>query len=133
MNNENNGSGMKHLGTLGRILFALPFGVMGLNHFFMYNYYVGMVSSFIPGGGFTVIITGLALLAACIAIILKKLIRIACLLLALLLLIFICTIHIPGLFEGATANMALIELLKDTALMGGALMIAGMYKEENTD
>jgi uncharacterized membrane protein YphA (DoxX/SURF4 family) len=124
---------MKHLTTIGRILFALPFGILGLNHFFMYNYYVGMVNSFIPGGGFTVIITGLALIAACTAIILKKFIRIACLLLALLLLIFICTIHIPGLFEPGSASTALIELLKDTALLGGALMIAGMYKEESGD
>ena len=124
---------MKHLSTAGRVLFALPFGIMGLNHFFMYNYYIGMVSSFIPGGGFTVIITGLALIAACLAIISKKLIRIACLLLALLLFIFICTIHIPGLFEPATASMALVELLKDTALMGGSLMIAGIYKEDNLD
>jgi len=124
---------MKHLSTLGRILFALPFGILGLNHFFMYNYYVGMVSSFIPGGGFTVIITGVALIAACVAIILRKFIQIACLLLALLLLIFICTIHIPGLFEPVNANMAMIELLKDTALMGGAVMIAGMYKEERGD
>ena len=124
---------MKHLTTIGRVLFALPFGILGLNHFFMYNYYVGMVSSFIPGGGFTVVITGLALIAACIAIVFKKFIQIACMLLALLLLIFICTIHIPGLFEPVNANMALIELLKDSALMGGALMIAGMYKEENGD
>ena len=120
---------MKQLAIIGRILFALPFGILGLNHFFMYNYYVGMVSSFIPGGGFTVILTGLALLAASIAIITKKLIRLACLLLALLLLIFICTIHIPGLFEPALANTAMIELLKDTALLGGALLIAGLYKE----
>ena len=124
---------MKHLSTLGRILFALPFGIMGLNHFFMKDVYLGMVSSFIPGGGFTVIITGIALIAACIAIISKKFIRIACLLLALLLLIFICTIHVPGLFEQQTATMAMIELLKDTSLMGGALMIAGIYNEESTD
>jgi uncharacterized membrane protein len=122
---------MKHLATVGRILFALPFGIMGMNHFFMYNYYVGMVSSFIPGGGFTVLITGLALIAACIAIISKKLIRIACLLLALLLLIFICTIHIPGLFVPESANMAMIELLKDTALMGGSLLVAGIYREDD--
>jgi uncharacterized membrane protein len=121
---------MKHLAGIGRVLFALPFGIMGLNHFFMYNYYVGMVSSFIPGGGFTVLITGLALIAASIAIISKKFIRIACLLLSLLLLIFICTIHIPGLFVAESANMALIELLKDTGLMGGSLLIAGIYKEE---
>ncbi|MCK9422627.1 MAG: hypothetical protein M0Q38_08520 [Bacteroidales bacterium] len=120
---------MKHLFTLGRIFFAIPFGILGLNHFFMYSYYVGIVNSFIPGGGFTVIMTGLALIAACISIIAKKFIQFSCLLLALLLLIFICTIHIPGLFVQGTATMALIELLKDTALMGGSLMIAGIYKE----
>jgi putative oxidoreductase len=123
---------MKHLSAVGRILFALPFGIMGLNHFFMKDVYLGMVSSFIPGGGFTVIITGIALIAACIAIISKMFIRIACLLLALLLLIFICTIHIPGLLEQQTATMAMIELLKDTSLMGGSLLIAGMYKDEKT-
>jgi putative oxidoreductase len=121
---------MKHLAGIGRVLFALPFGIMGLNHFLMYNYYVGMVSSFIPGGGFTVLITGLALIAACIAILFKKFIQIACLLLALLLFIFICTIHIPGLFVPESANMALIELLKDTGLMGGSLLIASIYKED---
>jgi uncharacterized membrane protein YphA (DoxX/SURF4 family) len=123
---------MKNLTTIGRILFALPFGILGLNHFFMYSYYVGIVSSFIPGGGFTVIIVGLALIAACLSIIAKKFITISCLLLALLLLVFICTIHIPGLFSASKELMtiSLIELFKDTALMGGALMIAGIYKEE---
>jgi len=122
---------MKHLTTIGRILFALPFGILGLNHFIMYNYYVGIVSSFIPGGGFTVILVGIALIAACISILAKKFIVISCLLLALLLLVFICTIHIPGLFQADKTLMtdALIELFKDTALMGGALMIAGIYKE----
>ncbi|MEI6455845.1 MAG: DoxX family protein [bacterium] len=123
---------MKNLTTIGRFLFALPFGILGLNHFFMYNYYVGIVSSFIPGGGFTVIIVGLALIAAAISIIAKKFIVISCLLLALLLLVFICTIHIPGLFSASPEIMTIsvIELFKDTALMGGALMIAGIYKEE---
>ena len=121
---------MKHLSTIGRILFALPFGILGINHFIMYDYYLGVVSSFIPGGGFTVIITGIALIAAAISIIAKKYIRISCLLLALLLLIFIVSIHIPGLFHKATVTISLIELLKDTALMGGSLVIAGIYKEQ---
>jgi len=121
---------MKHLTNIGRILFALPFGIQGLNHFFMYSYYVGIVSSFIPGGGFTVIITGLALIAACISIIIKKYIRLSCLLLALLLLIFIVSIHIPMLFDQSLATMALIELFKDTSLLGGSLLIAGFYGEK---
>ena len=70
---------MKHLTTAGRILFALPFGIMGLNHFIMYNYLVGIASTFIPGGGWTVIIAGLALIAACISIIVKKFIQLSCL------------------------------------------------------
>ncbi|MCX6286252.1 MAG: DoxX family protein [Bacteroidetes bacterium] len=121
---------MKQLSNIGRILFALPFGILGLNHFLMYSYYVGIVSSFIPGGGFTVIITGLALIAASISIIIKKFVRLSCLLLALLLLIFIVSIHIPMLFDKSMATMALIELFKDTSLLGGSLLIAGIYGEK---
>jgi hypothetical protein len=42
------------------------------------------------------------------------------------LFIFIVTIHIPGLFDAdpKIVQTSLIELLKDTALMGGAIMIA---------
>jgi len=131
---------MKNLTTLGRILFALPFGILGLNHFLMKSYYLGMISTFIPGGGYTIIITGLALIAACISIIAKKYIQLSCLLLALLLFVFILTIHVPGLFDSTPitilkmdtkiSTLALIELLKDTSLMGGALMIAGIYRDE---
>jgi putative oxidoreductase len=131
---------MKYLTTIGRILFALPFGILGLNHFLMKSYYLGMISTFIPGGGYTIIITGLALIAACISIMAKKYIQLSCLLLALLLFIFILTIHVPGLFntteitvlsmQTKVSTLAFIELLKDTALMGGALMIAGIYREE---
>ena len=65
----------------------------------------------------------------------KKFIKISCLLLAFLLFIFICTIHLPGLFnpDQARVTLALIELMKDTALMGGALMIAGIYHEKETN
>jgi uncharacterized membrane protein len=131
---------MKYLTTIGRILFALPFGIMGLNHFLMTSYYVGMMSTFIPGGGYTIIITGLALIAACISIIAKRYIQLSCLLLALLLFLFILTIHIPGLFNTTEvtilsmhtkfSTLAFIELLKDASLMGGALMIAGIYRNE---
>jgi putative oxidoreductase len=131
---------MKHLTTIGRILFALPFGILGLNHFLMKSYYLGMVSTFIPGGGYTIIITGIALIVACISIIAKKYIQLSCLLLALLLLIFILTIHVPGLFDSTEvtilamktkfSTLAFIELVKDVSLMGGALMIAGIYREE---
>jgi len=118
--------------TIGRIIFAIPFGIIGLNHFLMYDYYSGMVTSFIPGGGFTVLLTGFCLIAASVSIIAKKFISISCILLAALLFVFIVTIHIPQLFDPALSNAALMQLLKDASLMGGAMMVAGIYKEEKS-
>ncbi len=121
------------LSTAGRVLFALPFGIMGINHFIVSDFFNGMLTTFIPGGGFMILFTGACLIAASISIILKKYIKLSCLLLALLLLIFILTIHIPQLFEADKAQFAFIELLKDTSLLGGALIIASIYKEDTNE
>ena len=126
---------MKQLTQAGRILFALPFGILGLNHFLMVDFFTGMLTSFIPGTGFTVLLTGALLILASISIILKKFMRIACYLLAAMLLVFILTIHVPGLFDENSSQMALMQLMKDTALMGGAIVIASICdsneKKEN--
>lgn len=118
--------------TIARILFAIPFGVIGINHFFVVDFFEGMLTSFIPGGGFTVVFTGALLVAASISIILKKYIVISCWLLTILLGLFILTIHIPNLFnyQGDAMQFVIMQLIKDTALMGGALMIASIYKDE---
>ena len=121
---------MKKLTTIGRILFALPFAVFGINHFLMMDYYMGMLTSFIPKTGFIMILTGIMLIAASISIITKKLVKLSTILLAILLFIFIITIHIPHLVNGTDTTATLIALLKDISLMGGSLMIAGMYPEE---
>lgn len=122
---------MKNLTTIGRILYALPFAVFGINHFISIDFYMGMVSSFIPTGPFTIILTGLLMLAAAISIITKKFIKPATLLLSVLLLIFILTIHLPALISGEVdSSLVMIELLKDTSLMGGSLFIAGICNEK---
>jgi uncharacterized membrane protein YphA (DoxX/SURF4 family) len=121
---------MKNLTPIGRILFALPFAIFGINHFLMMDYYVGMLTSFIPLGGYTIILTGLILIVVSISIITKKFVRLSTLVLAGLLLIFILTIHIPHLINGADRPLILIALLKDISLMGGSLMIAGMYSDD---
>ncbi len=124
---------MKQLGVLGRVLFALPFGVMGLNHFLMKDYFLGIMSSFIPGGAYTILLTGALLIFASISIILNKNLKLICFGLAGLLLIFILTIHIPGLFDTSKFQTALIELLKDSALMGASLLLAiNSEKDEKT-
>ena len=121
---------MKKITTLGRILFAIPFAIFGINHFLMTDYYLGVLTSFIPLGAYTIILTGIMLIAASISIITKKFVKLSTIMLAILLFIFIVTIHIPHLFTDADKTSTIIALLKDISLMGGSLMIAGIYSEE---
>jgi len=121
---------MKKITTIGRILFAIPFAIFGINHFLMTDYYVGMLTSFIPLGAYTIILTGIMLIATSISILTKKFVKVSTIILAILLFIFIITIHIPHLLHGGDQTATLIALLKDISLMGGSLMIAGIYSEE---
>jgi putative oxidoreductase len=121
---------MKNLTTIGRILFAIPFALFGINHFLMLDYYLGMLTSFVPLGAYTIILTGIMLIAVSISIITKILVKFSTLMLAILLLIFIITIHIPHLITDADKTITIIALLKDISLMGGSLMISGIYSEE---
>jgi uncharacterized membrane protein YphA (DoxX/SURF4 family) len=121
---------MKNITTIGRILFALPFAIFGLNHFLMMDYYLGMLTSFIPKTGYVMILTGIMLIAVSISIMTKKLVKYSTYSLAGLLFIFIVTIHIPHLIDGPDKTATLIALLKDVSLMGGSLMIAGIYSDE---
>lgn len=121
---------MKKLTTIGRILFAVPFALFGINHFLMLDYYLGILTSFVPLGAYTIILTGIMLIVASISIITKVLVKFSTLLLAILLFIFIITIHIPHLYTDANKTITIIALLKDISLLGGSLMIAGIYSEE---
>lgn len=121
---------MKNLTTIGRILFAIPFALFGINHFLMLDYYLGMITSFIPLGPYTIILTGIMLILASISIVTKILLKFSTLMLSALLLVFILTIHVPHLFADADKTVTIIALLKDISLMGGSLMISGIYSDE---
>lgn len=121
---------MKNITAIGRILYALPFALFGINHLIMKDYYLGMLTSFIPLGAYTIIITGILLIAASISIITKKYVKQATIMLAALLFIFIITIHIPHLFsDSSDKTSVLIALLKDISLMGGSILLAGFCTE----
>ncbi len=96
----------------------------------MVDFFSGMLTSFIPGGGFTILFTGFLLIAVSVSIMFKRYVTLSCLLLSIMLLIFILTIHIPQLFDPSKVQVAFMQLLKDTALMGGAIMIAHIYQPE---
>lgn len=119
---------MKALTTVvARIVYAVPMLVFGVNHFINASAMSGMVPGFLPAKPFWVYLTGVALIAEGISILVQYKARLASLLLALMLILFVVLIHVPGMMQGVQSAMP--NLLKDTALAGGALAIAGISKK----
>lgn len=112
-------------GRVGRLLFAIPFGIFGILHIMMAGDMVGLVPDFIPGGIIWVYLTGIALLGACISFVIQKEIATVALLLASMLVIFALTVHLPNVLNGDPSAMP--NLLKDISLAGAALIFAGKY------
>ena len=111
---------MNAITALGKYLYALPIMIFGIFHFLNGQGMAGMVP--IPGGIFWVYLTGVGLLAAGLAVLIGKYDKLAMVLLALMLVIFALSIHLPGVMNSDQASMP--NLLKDLALAGGALMYA---------
>jgi uncharacterized membrane protein YphA (DoxX/SURF4 family) len=107
----------------GRYVFALPFLIFGVFHFMDAGNMAGMIPGWLPGGVFWVYLTGLALIAASISMMIKVMDQLASFLLGVMLILFVLFLHLPGALDGDQASTT--NLLKDMALAGGAWLYAG--------
>ena len=104
---------------LAEILYALIMGFFGVTHFMNADIMSGMIPEFMPGDGKVwIYVTGAALIAAALAILINKFKKPACYLLAILLLIFVFTLHLKPAMDGNPAM-----LLKDAGLAMAAIII----------
>lgn len=117
---------MDALPKVGRFLFAIPFAVFGVVHFMNAEMMAGIVP--IPGGVAWVYITGAALIAASVSMMIGQQAVLATRLLALFLLLTATTVHLPAFMGGDQAAMS--PMLKDLALAGGALVLSGVFASE---
>jgi putative oxidoreductase len=113
----------------GRILFALPFALFGINHFENANAIASVVPDWLPRALFWVYLTGAIHVAAAVSFTLARFVRPVGIALAAMLLLFVLLIHIPSLGNPELMRTALMSALKDIALAGGALVIAGVKWE----
>lgn len=118
---------MNQLKELGRLLYGIPMIVFGVFHFVNMRSLSTIVPAIIPGDTFWVILTGAALIAAGVSIVIKKQVRMTCYFLAVMLLVFVFLVHLPGALNGEM--LAINSLLKDAALSGGAIMLGQAYKD----
>ncbi|WP_375577927.1 DoxX family protein [Marivirga tractuosa] len=117
---------MSLIANIGRFLFAIPMVIFGVFHFVNTRTLQNVVPSFIPGQTFWVYLTGAALIAAGISIIIKKRVQLISNLLAIMLLVFALFVHLPLALEGD--QLAASSLLKDIALAGGAFILGHYFK-----
>lgn len=115
----------------GKYFYAIPFIIFGFFHFAGAQDMAQSMLGDCPVGVYLVYFTGLALILAGISIIIDKMARLATLLLALMLFLFIVSMHIPAMMNAASdmaMQMSMAAALKDLALMGAALSYAGSFK-----
>ncbi len=107
---------------LGKYLFALPMAVFGVLHFINADAMAGMAPF---GGAIIVYLVGACLILFAISVFLGKYDKLAAVLLAILMIVFILLIHRTPAMGGDMGS-----LLKDLAIAGGALMYAGSYAKD---
>lgn len=121
---------MKQYHIVSRIaiyLLAVILILFGILHYENAHALVVYIPSAVPGGIIWVYLVGTAFILVGISFLTNKMVKTAGYLLAILLFIFIIIIHIPNYLEAGNEemrNMALVSLLKDTAIAGFALHIA---------
>ncbi|MDH5474483.1 MAG: DoxX family protein [Cyclobacteriaceae bacterium] len=115
------------LGLIGRIMYALPLLGFAIGHFTNANQMAGMVPSFFPVPVVFVYLTGMALLAAAISIIIQKKAKLATMLLGVMLLLFALLLHLPGVMGGNQISMP--GFMKDLSMAGAAFFMSSVFND----
>lgn len=108
------------------IVYALVLLFFGAGHLMNASKMAGMVPAYFPGGIFWVYLSGAGMVLAAIALITGKQVRLASYLVGAMLLVFILTIHLPGVMNVADENarmMPMMMMMKDLGLAAGAFVI----------
>ena len=121
---------MKHYHIISRVaiyLLSIVLIIFGIFHFLYPRDLLVYVPQFLVGGITWAYIVGGAFILVGLSFMTNQFVKFTSYLLAVLLIIFILTIHLPNLLNAGDKDMrrfALINLLKDTAIVGFALHIA---------
>jgi uncharacterized membrane protein len=115
--------------NLGKWLFILPFLAFGLLHFGPLEFSLPYVPSWLPFPAFWVYFVGVCFVAFVVSAIIKKYDKLAAVLLALCLFLFVILIHIPAAAKGEFASV--IGSIRDLCMCGAALMYAASYAKDN--
>jgi len=118
-------SGAGRVLVLGPVFEAVALTIFAAEHFLAARDLMGIVPRWLPGPLFWTYFVGAALLAAAISFIAWRCVRWSASLLALLFLIIVATIDLPGLPKNFHERLFWTLTVRETAFAGGAMVLAG--------
>ena len=124
---------MKHLPVVGRVLFSVPFVVMGLNHLVNAYLFTNKVPAFLPAEILVVRLTGILLLLGGLAIMVGYRADIAALILGVFLMLTALLVHLPEYLQSDTEVTRLnpfLHMVKDFGLGGAAFFLFSLRASE---
>jgi hypothetical protein len=115
------------LGHAGRFLVAVSLVVFAVQHF-MYARFVGdLVPAWIPAHLFWAYFTGIAFVAAALAIAANKMVRLAAGLLGTMFLLWVVLLHIPRVAGALRNGDEVTSLFVALAMSGVSFILAGVF------
>ncbi|NJL12979.1 MAG: DoxX family protein [Microscillaceae bacterium] len=116
--------------NLGKWFFVLPFLAFGLLHFGPLEFSLPYVPKYLPFPAFWVYFVGICFMLFVLSAVLKKYDKLAAVLLALSLFLFVILVHVPAASAGDFK--AVIGSIRDICMGGAALMYANAFAKDKT-
>lgn len=120
---------MNKITKLGKWLFIIPFAIFGFLHFGPIEFSLPYVPTWLPFPAFWVYFVGVCLFAFAISASIGKLDKLASLLLAILMLVFVFTIHIPKAISGDFVGV--IGTTRDICMAGASIIYGAFIAKDN--
>ncbi|MEO6948012.1 MAG: hypothetical protein ABI123_00160 [Ginsengibacter sp.] len=117
---------------LAIIIFAIIIAFFGANNMLHAKNLASNVPSFLPASNVMVYISGIGFLLAAFAFIVDYYAKLAGYLLALLLLIIVFSVDVPGIIHAPNVHIKMLyvtNMLKDAALAMASILIADISRE----
>ncbi|MGB8261844.1 MAG: hypothetical protein WCE75_15890 [Terracidiphilus sp.] len=118
-------SGAGRVLVLGPVFEAVALAIFAAEHFLAARDLMGIVPRWLPGALFWTYFVGVALLAAAVSFLAWRHVRWSASLLALLFLIIVATVDLPGLPKHAGERLFWTLTVREMAFAGGAMVLAG--------
>jgi hypothetical protein len=121
-----NESFVLQLANVGRFLIAISLVVFAVQHFLYAGFVANLIPGWIPARLFWAYFTGIAFVAAALAIATKKMMRLAATLLGTMFLLWVLVLHIPRVAGSPRNGDEVTSLFVALAMSGIAFALAGV-------